>query len=317
MSTTGFVYSPRYVEHDTGPSHPERPDRLRAIHDRLQKSGVLSLLESIPPQPIDLATLERVHARTYIERFRAACEQGSEALDTGDCRINPVSFDAAVLAAGGVVSAVDAVMRGDVHNAFCAVRPPGHHAERSMAMGFCFFNNIAVAAEHLRSKHRLGRVAILDWDVHHGNGTQHHFEADPNVLFCSIHQHPETLFPGTGYASETGYGEGEGFTINLPMAPGSGDDEYRLAFEDTILPALRSFKPEFLLVSAGFDPHRDDPLAHIRLSTPMFEWITRQVGLVAAECCQGRMVSVLEGGYALGALSECVQNHIEVLSSEF
>jgi acetoin utilization deacetylase AcuC-like enzyme len=218
------------------------------------------------------------------------------------------------LAAGGVVNAADAVARGEAGRAFCAVRPPGHHAERSNAMGFCFFNNVAIAAEYLRHQHGIERIAILDWDVHHGNGTQHYFEADPNVFFCSIHQHPDTLYPGTGYAEERGTGAGMGATLNVPMAPGSGDEEYRRAFETTILPALDRFRPEFLLISAGFDAHRADPLGHIKLSTEMFGWMTLHAMELARRHCGGRIVSVLEGGYDLTALADSVQAHLEVLA---
>ncbi len=313
MPITGYLYTPQYLAHDTGPHHPERPDRLRAIQDRLQKSGVLSLLEPIMSAPVDPEMLERVHSRSYIERLKLACERGERAIDSPDCPICRQTYDIALLAAGGVLRAVDAVMMGQVHNAFCAIRPPGHHAERTTAMGFCFFNNTAIAAEYLRSRHRLQRVAILDWDVHHCNGTQHHFEADPSVFVCSVHQDPRTLFPGTGYADETGIGEGAGFTLNLPMAPGSGDEDYRAAFQDHILPRLLEFEPEFLLLSVGFDPHRDDPLAQVRLSTGMFDWMTSQATAVAAATCGGRIVSILEGGYALSALADSVQVHVEAL----
>ncbi len=315
MLPTAFVYSQRYLDHDTGPAHPERPERLRAIHRQLEQSGSLKRCLPIEPTPADPSLVERVHDRDHIERFRRACLQHAPIIDTPDCPISPASFDVALLAAGGVIAAVDAVMQARARNAFCAVRPPGHHAERRMAMGFCFFNNVAIAAEFVHARYGIEHVAILDWDVHHGNGTQHHFEADPDVFFCSIHQHPATLYPGTGYAGERGRGPGLGTTLNVPMSPGSGDEEYQQAFDEQILPALSAFKPGFILVSAGFDAHRDDPLAHIELSTEMFGWMTSRVVQLAESLCGGRLVSTLEGGYNLSALADSVQTHLESLSS--
>ena len=204
---------------------------------------------------------------------------------------------------------VDAIMAGRFRNAFCPIRPPGHHAERRAAMGFCFFNNIAVAAEYLRTQHHLKRIALLDWDVHHGNGTQHHVEEDPDTLFMSLHQHPYTLFPGTGFEEERGIGN----VYNLPMTPGAGDDEYRRAFEETILPTVTQFKPEFILACIGFDPHHRDPLAQIELTTEMFGWITTQVRALADSLCDGRFVTLLEGGYDLDTVAECTQAHVEAL----
>lgn len=316
MSATALMYSHRFLEHDTGPHHPERPERLRAIHERLQKRGILARTVGIDARPVDLQLLARVHAPEYIARLREACEQRARAIDTPDCPICPRSYEIALLAAGGMVAAVDAVLAGQARNAFCLVRPPGHHAEHDSAMGFCFFNNIAIAAERARSAPGVQRVFILDWDVHHGNGTQHHFESDPDVFFCSIHQHPATLFPGTGYAAERGTGEGEGFTLNVPMAPGCGDDEYRAAFEDQILPAMKAFRPEFILISVGFDAHGADPLANICLTVETFAWMTRKTMEVARACCDGHIVSVLEGGYNLEALAACSEAHVECLMNE-
>jgi acetoin utilization deacetylase AcuC-like enzyme len=219
-----------------------------------------------------------------------------------------------LLAAGGAVAAVDAIMDGQVRNVFCAVRPPGHHAERALAMGFCYFNNVAIAAEHLRARYGLRRLAILDWDVHHGNGTQHIFEDDPDLLFCDIHQHPDTLYPGTGFEWEKGAGPGVGATLNIPLMPGSGDADYRWAFDNRIVPAIDAFKPEFLLISAGFDAHRDDPLADIELSTGMFAWMTMQALNLAERHCEGRLVSLLEGGYEPAVLAECIRAHLGALA---
>jgi acetoin utilization deacetylase AcuC-like enzyme len=314
MRKTGLVLSDRFMEHDTGRFHPERPDRIRAIRDRFAERGLLESAVAIEFAPVESELIERVHAAQYNKRVREACERGARVLDTPDCPICPATYEIARLAAGGVIAAVDAVADERVASAFCAVRPPGHHAEHGLAMGFCFFNNIALAAEHLRVKHGIQRVAILDWDVHHGNGTQHHFEADADVLFVSIHQHPATLFPGTGYEWETGSGPGEGTTLNVPMAPHTGDDDYRERFESQIFPAIESFKPEWLLVSTGFDAHRDDPLANVNLSTEMFGWMTREARELAERCCQGRLVTVLEGGYDLPALADSAELHFRTLA---
>lgn len=313
MSSTGFIYSPRYLEHDTGPHHPECAERVRAIHYRLREQRLLERLEVIEPRRVDESWLRRVHAPNYIEEFRYACAHGAEFVDSPECPVVRQTFEVALLAVGGGMEAVDAVMTGRLRNAFCAVRPPGHHAERSHAMGFCFFNNVAIAAEYLRAKYELERVVILDWDVHHGNGTQHHFEGDPNVLYVSIHQDPRTLFPGTGWAHEVGVGEGVGATLNVPMMPASGDREYRQAFESKILPAISAFRPDFVLISAGFDAHREDPLSHIMLSTECFGWMTVRIRELSDAVCDGRLVSVLEGGYDLPALADSVQIHLEKL----
>ncbi|HSW45643.1 MAG TPA: histone deacetylase [Phycisphaerae bacterium] len=309
MPRTGILWSEDYFRHDTGPHHPEKPARLEAVRKGLTETGLWSKCEILAPTPIDLKLVERVHAIEYINQFRNACTLGQHSLHTPDCAICPASFEVACLAAGGVVEAVDAVMAGRIRNAFCPVRPPGHHAERRNAMGFCFFNNIAVAAERLRVHHGLKRIALLDWDVHHGNGTQHHVQDDPDTLFISIHQHPYTLFPGTGFAEERGVGN----VINLPMVPGSEDDDYRKAFEETLLPAVDAFKPEFILADLGFDPHYRDPLAQIELTTDMFEWMTARVRAAAESLCRGRLVTVLEGGYDLNAVTECTQAHVEAL----
>lgn len=313
-SRTGFVWTPRYIEHDTGPGHPERPDRARALYRYFDETGLLDALQLVEPRPAELEHVHRVHDLAYVERFRAACTEGAESIDTPECPVCPPSFEIARLAAGAPLTAVDAVMSGTLRNAFCAVRPPGHHAERDFAMGFCYFNNIAVAAEYLRARHGVDRVAILDWDVHHCNGTQHHFESDPNVLVCSVHQHPHTLFPGTGFEYEKGHGEAVGATVNAPLMPGSGDDDYKRVFETRLLPAITAFQPGFLLVSAGFDPHRDDPLAQIDLKTEAFAWMTRQAVCLADSLCAGRLVTLLEGGYNLHSLVESARVHVEQLA---
>jgi acetoin utilization deacetylase AcuC-like enzyme len=309
MRRTGIVWSDDYLRHDTGPHHPEKAARLEAVRKGLADSSLWSRCQIVTPTPVDLKLVERVHAVEYINQFRNACALGQRTLHTPDCAICPESFDIARLAAGGVVEAVDAVMDGRSDNAFCPVRPPGHHAERRTAMGFCYFNNIAVAAEHLRIRHRIKRIALLDWDVHHGNGTQHHVQNDPDTLFISIHQHPYTLFPGTGFEEERGVGN----VINLPMVPGSDDDDYRKAFEETLLPATADFKPEFILADIGFDAHHRDPLAQIELTTDMFGWMAGRVRDLADALCASRLVTVLEGGYDLAAVADCTQAHVEAL----
>lgn len=311
MAKTGLVWSDRYTEHDPGPHYPERPERLSGIKPRLSRAGLFQATVPVEPTPADFEAVERVHYPTYIDRFRQRCERGLPYIDTVECPLCPSTFEIARLAAGGTIRACDEVMAGRLDSVFCAIRPPGHHAEADKAYGFCYFNNVAIAAEYLRFEHHLKRVAILDWDVHHGNGTQHHFEDDPDVLFISIHQHPRTLFPGTGFEDECGIGPGLGTTLNCPMMPGSTDEHYHRAFDRQILPKIAEFKPEFLLISAGFDAHVDDPLAHMDLSTQAFDWMTVQAVRIMREVGHPRIVSVLEGGYNLDALADCIQAHLE------
>ncbi len=332
--TTALVYHPRYLEHFASPAslntptynpkaqgayHPERPDRLRAIIEKLQASPLWGQLRHLTPTPATIEQVQVVHDPMYVRRLRAACAGGLVHLDS-DTYINRDSFDIALLAAGGVIAAIDAVMIGvagrlpdgqhGVRNAFCALRPPGHHAERDRAMGFCLLNNVAIGAAHLLQHYHHERVAIVDFDVHHGNGTQHLFEHQPEVFFISIHQHPRSLYPGSGYVHEKGLGRGEGHTLNLPLDPGGDDQTYRRAFLQQVLPALDQFRPQFVLLSAGFDASRDDPLAHMKVTTDGFMWMTRQLKMVAERHAAGRLVSVLEGGYDLRALSENVLLHV-------
>jgi acetoin utilization deacetylase AcuC-like enzyme len=315
MAKTGYVYDERYLLHDPGSWHAERPDRLRVIQKRLVFSGLLEQLTRLEPYEAPLEWIETLHDPEYIERFRRACQKGLEILDTADCGICPKSFEIARLAAGGVLAACDAVMAGVVTNAFCAVRPPGHHAERSRAMGFCFFNNIALGARYLQQKHGLERIAIVDWDVHHGNGTQHLFETDPTVLYVSLHQDPSTCYPGTGRKTETGQGAGQGFTLNIPMPPRSKNEDYIEVVDDLILPALEAFRPDCLMISAGFDAHREDPLAHMSLTQKGYMVMGALLGSFAKDFCGSRIITVLEGGYNLAVLEECVFDHIQMLLS--
>ncbi len=313
MPKTGLLVDERYTLHDTGPGHPERAERLEAIDRRLKSEGFYKRVERIKPAPADLDPIELIHDRTYIQRVRVTCKKGASFIDTPDSAICPKSYDIALLAVGGILQLVDAVMTGKCANGFAAIRPPGHHAERNKSMGFCLFNNIAIAARYLQEKHDVGKVLILDWDVHHGNGTQHSTEEDPTIFFCSLHQHPSTCYPGTGFPHEVGKGKGKGTVLNLPMAPGLGNDAYKEAFEKQFLPAANKFKPGFILVSAGFDAHARDPLASMNVTAEGFEYMAKATLDLAEKHCEGRVVSMLEGGYNLQALGECVSDHVTFL----
>lgn len=309
----GLVHDKRYLDHDTGHGHPERADRLRAVMDRLESGGLLDTVTALGPRKAEPKELARVHSASYIDRVSLNCAQGATFMDSLDTPVCPDSYDVARLAAGGLLAAVDAVMAGDLTRAMCLPRPPGHHAEFDQAMGFCLFNNVAVAAAHLVGPHLLDRVAIVDFDVHHGNGTQHLFETRSDILFCSAHEHPRSQFPGTGFEYETGTGPGEGFTVNVPLMPRTGEDEAKAAFEGVILPKLDAYKPQFLLISAGFDAEADDPLGNLNWKPQTFDWITRRLGEVADKHCGGKIVSTLEGGYDLDSLARCVSVHLEAL----
>ncbi|MBI1825801.1 MAG: histone deacetylase [Planctomycetes bacterium] len=313
MSRTGLILDERFERHVTAPGHPERPERLVAIAQSLEKSGLADQCVRIAPKPIEATDLRRVHDQDYLTRLEEACLRGDSYIDVPDSNICRESFEIARLAAGSVIVAIDEVLNGQIKNAFCAVRPPGHHAERHMSLGFCLLNNIALGAAHLLEAKKLERVLILDWDVHHGNGTQHTFESDPRVMFISIHGHPGLLYPGTGYAEERGRGNGEGYTINVPVLPPGRDVTYRAAFEEVIMPAIENYRPQFMLISAGFDAHALDPLAPLELETESFGWMTDAMTSAARRHCEGRLVSVLEGGYHLEALADSVALHLDRL----
>jgi acetoin utilization deacetylase AcuC-like enzyme len=310
---TGLVVDEYFEMHDTGPGHPERPERLKAIRDSLAREGLAAQCTPIARREATDAEILAVHESGYLARLAHHCAAGAKQIDCVDSKIGPESLDVARAAAGVVLEAVDAVMAGRLTNAFCSIRPPGHHAERGLSMGFCLLSNVAIAAQYLRERHKLKRVAVVDWDVHHGNGTQHVFEETDAVFVCNIHGHPAYVYPGTGYADERGKGAGEGYTLNIPMNPGANDSDYRQAFDEQILPALDAYRPEFLLVSCGFDAHRLDPLAPLILESESYGWMTQSVTQLAAAHAGGKLVSVLEGGYNLKALEESAAIHLREL----
>ena len=306
---TGFAYHPDYLKHDTGPNHPERPDRLRASLAALQESNAWEQLHPLEPTPASVAQLRYAHNPTYPEHIQQHCER--EIPLTYDTPVRYESFDIALLSTGGVLRVANAVATGTVKNAFALVRPPGHHATQGQSMGFCLFNNIAVATRYLQREHGFGKVAIVDWDVHHGNGTQDIFYEDETVFFFSIHQSP--LYPGTGSSYERGSGKARGTTLNMPMPAGSGDNDYIAVFTDVLMPALIDFSPEVICISAGFDAHYLDPLAGTELTADGFSTLTDLILECAQETASGRVVSALEGGYSLEGVSESVVAHVESL----
>jgi acetoin utilization deacetylase AcuC-like enzyme len=305
----GLVYDPIYLEHDTG-DHVENSRRLVEAMSRLKETGIKEKLTSLPARPASQEELEMIHAPQYISHVKSKAESGGGWLDP-DTVVSPKSYEAALCAAGGVLAAVEVVMKGEVDNAFALVRPPGHHAIRDRAMGFCIFNNVAIAARFALSRFNLNRVLIVDFDVHHGNGTQDAFYADPEVLYFSTHQYP--FYPGTGWMDETGTGAGEGTTVNFPMAAGWGDEEYLRAFNEVLVPVARRFQPELILVSAGFDPHWADHLAMMTVTITGFVQMATILKELAAELGQGRLVFTLEGGYNLRVVSSSVKAIFDVL----
>lgn len=303
---TAYISHPLCLKHDMGIHHPECPARIHAIEDQLIASGLMDYLQAHDAPEATREQLLRVHNAVHLDHVAATSPaQGIVHID-GDTAMNPYTYQAALRAAGAAVLAVDLVMAGKVENAFCGVRPPGHHAERARAMGFCLFNNVAVGAAHALEHHGLKRIAIADFDVHHGNGTEDIFRNDPRVMLCSTFQHP--FYPDSGADS------GNEHIINVPLAAGAGSGEFRAAVTEHWLPALEAFQPEMILISAGFDAHRDDDMSMLRLSEPDYAWVTTELKIIAEKYAQRRIVSVLEGGYELHALGRSVMTHVKILS---
>ena len=302
---TAYLTHPTCLLHDMGPYHPECPDRLTAISDRLIAAGIDGYLRHYTAPRATREQIACVHGSRYIDDIESASPESGLIFVDPDTALNPHTLDAAFHAAGAVVKAVDLVMSGECRTAFCAVRPPGHHAERSRAMGFCLFNNVAVGAAHALAEHGLSRVAIVDFDVHHGNGTEEIFTGDHRVLMVSTFQHP--LYPYCGLDND------DPKMVNIPLSPGSGGDEFRTAVRDRWLPALDEHRPELIFVSAGFDAHREDPLANLKLVEADYAWVTRELAAIAAKHAKGRIVSSLEGGYSLSALGRSVAEHVREL----
>ena len=301
------------MSHHTGAGHPECAERLSVTMEHLSALPLYDELKHYEPLPVEQELIEANHSSAYLTRARQTCAGGSTFLDSLDVTVSEESYDVALKAAGATIALAEGVINEEISNGFALVRPPGHHAEHDQAMGFCILNNVAILARYLKAVHGLDKVLVLDWDVHHGNGTQHTFEEDPSVLFASTHQYP--FYPGTGAWSETGIGKGRGATLNCPMRAGSDDKDYEAAFMEKILPAIDQFKPEFIIISAGFDAHRDDPLGEINLSTGFYGWMTDRIMEMADKHAGGRIVSVLEGGYNLTMLPLCIEEHLKGLST--
>ncbi|MBN1516529.1 histone deacetylase [Candidatus Sumerlaeota bacterium] len=302
---TAFMYHPIFMEHIVGEGFPESPDRIPAILGHLRECGLMEQMECPEVIPADERLLHLTHEHYYIRRVALGCMGAKPFIDTPDCPLSPKTYEAALYAVGACTGAVDAVMEGKICNAFCCVRPPGHHARYNQAMGFCYFNNIAIAARYAHTKYELKKILIVDWDVHHGNATQEMFYDDGDIWYFSAHQAP--FFPGTGAADERGEGKGLGATINVPLPAGSGDKEMIQAFKDHLLPAAQKLKPNFVFLSVGYDNHIEDPLGNMVMTANGYYQLARIVRGIAAEYANNRLVAVLEGGYNQLATAESVE----------
>lgn len=311
---TSLITSEKFKDHITGPGFPESPERLDAIINHLELSGLINELDVVEPIRKDKNFCKLVHDDEYITRVRQACELGAPIVDTGDNPISKNSYDTALLAVGGITEAVDRVFTGKANNAMALLRPPGHHAEKGMAMGFCLFNNVAIAARYAQQNYEVEKVAIIDFDVHHGNGTQHIFESDPTVMYVSLHQYP--FYPGSGSADEIGSGDAKGTTINYPLKAGVGDEEFTDIFNDSLSDKVLKYNPDLIIVSAGFDAHMDDPIGGLRVTTEGYHNMSKTITKIAGEVCGGKIISSLEGGYNLKALAESVAAHLKALKGK-
>ncbi len=309
---TAFLYHPNCLLHNTGPHHPERASRLEAILRRLKATKLIESLLVFEPEPQGSETewIRAVHTGEYIDFIKAVSKKTFYNLDP-DTVVSEGTFEAALSAVTCILKGVELIMENNAENGFCAIRPPGHHAFSDKGSGFCIFNNVTIAARYLQKKYNLSKILILDWDLHHGNGTQQIFYEYPSVLYISLHLYP--YYPGTGSEDEIGEGKGRGFNLNIPMQAGSTDKEYLNVFDNIILPKIRTFRPEFILISAGFDGHKDDPLSGISLTEKGFYEMTKRVKGIAKELCNGRILSVLEGGYNLLSLASSVEAHLKGL----
>jgi len=312
LTPIAIITHPGYTAHDTGLEHPEVPERLTVIMEKLLALPHNGLTQTIPAKKAERRWLTTFHDENYLFRFEESSLSGKTSIDHPDNQICFESYETAVLAAGAGLTGIDLLENG-AQQVFCAVRPPGHHAEKNMALGFCFLNNSVLAARYWQQQYRRRKIAVIDWDAHHGNGIQSAFEDDPDVLYISVHEHPTFSFPGSGYAEETGTGRGKGFTLNIPLPPGAGDQMVIKALQQKIRPALSSFRPERIIVSAGFDGHRDDDMSGLCYSTDLYARLGTEMAALAAEFCDGRLLSILEGGYHLASLAESVSAYLTAL----
>jgi acetoin utilization deacetylase AcuC-like enzyme len=311
MSKLSFITHPVYLDHNTGSGHPERADRIRAVMNGLEAGKLLNRIEMLEPDPANDEVIGLIHDRDYIVHTVQAINSGQQVLDAGDTVVSTESLSAARHAVGAMVSGIDILKEDNQNRVFCLVRPPGHHAEKDQALGFCIFNNVAIAARYAQQQKLAEKILIIDWDVHHGNGTQHIFEEDPTIYYYSMHQYP--FYPGTGAVSETGIGSGQGFTQNRPLRAGSTDNVYIEALENDLAEIEKNYKADLVIISAGFDAHRDDPLAGMLVTENGYWKMTELVAGYAWRHAEGRILSVLEGGYNLEALANSVNAHLDCL----